>query len=81
MVYLYHLKFKVVSPSEDALIVNNYVLMATVNIMKFLPNQYLKCNYSGINSVKLFTRNQYLVSNPIQVSIDIVEIWYRTGTD
>ncbi len=41
---------------------------------------YLKCNYSGINSVKLFTRNQYQLWNPIQVSIDIVEIWYRTGT-
>ena len=49
--------------------------MATVNIMKFLPNQYyLKCNLSGINAIKLFTRNQYRVSNTIQVLIDIVEI-------
>ena len=56
--------------------------MATVNIMTFfLPNQYyLKCNYSGIHSIKLFTRNQYRVSNQIQVSIAIVEIWYRIGT-
>ena len=56
--------------------------MATVNIMKFLPNQcYVKFNYSGINSIKLQnTINQFQVSNPIQVSIDIVEIWYRTGT-
>ena len=53
--------------------------------MKFLPNQYyLKCNYSGINSIKLQVYLQEisieLVSNPIQVSIDIEKIWYRTGT-
>ena len=55
--------------------------MATVNIIKFLPNQYyLKCDYSGINSIKLFTRSQYRVSNPVHVSIDIVDIWYRTCT-
>ena len=33
MVYLYYLKFKVVSPSKDALVVNN-VLMTTVSIIK-----------------------------------------------
>ena len=32
---------------------------------------YLKCNYSDINVIKLFTRNQYRVSNPNQVSMDI----------
>ena len=36
MVYFYYLKFKVVSSSKDALIVNNIILMATVNIMNFL---------------------------------------------
>ncbi len=63
---------------------NQYYLKWPLNIMKFLPNQYyLKCKYSGINSIKLqvyLPRNQYRVSNPIQVSIDIEEIWYRTGT-
>ena len=46
----------------------------------FTKSVQLKSNYSGINSIKLFTRNQYRVSNPILVSIYIVEIWYRTGT-
>ena len=41
--------------------------MATVNIMKFLPNQnYLKCKYSGINSIKL------------QVYLQEISIEYRT---
>ena len=39
MVYFYYIKFTVVLPSKDALIVNNvysehYEVMATVNIMK-----------------------------------------------
>ena len=41
--------------------------MATVNIMKFLPNQYyLKCKYSGINPIKL------------QVYLQEISIEYRT---
>ena len=42
MVYFYNLQFKVVSSSNDALIVNNIIVMATVNIMKLFDINWKK---------------------------------------